>query len=227
LPTLCPPLPLQFCRPVLWPGCDLSRLSARWISNGWGLGGIYTVSDGVAFTQIFGTDGDPLGLNSNDPWDSPNRLTGPGCKSLINPGNVNNYIKTECCTVPTAPPSFFTGPNPLCSSDPHLGADAIGDPTLFQCFNLRRSAGRNILTGSGLSNLDFSRFKNNKVSENVNLQFRTELLNVLNRPSFAVQITPDNTDIYYDSVGTPTGVAGLLKSTVTTAQEIQFALKFV
>jgi hypothetical protein len=226
LPTLCPPLPLQFCRLVLWPGCDLSRLSARWISNGWELGGIYTVSDGVAFTQIFGTDRNPLGLNSNDPWDSPNRLTGPGCKTLINPGNVNNYIKTECFTVPTAPPSFFTGPTPLCSSDLCLGASAIGDATLFQGFNLRGSPGRNILIGSGLSNLNFSGFKNNKVSENVNIQFRTEFVNVLNGPSFAVPITPDNTDIF-DAIGTPTGVAALFKSTVTKAREIQFALKFV
>ena len=84
------------------------------------------MSDGVAFTPTFGADGDPLGSNSNDPRDFPNRLKGPGCKSLINPGNVNNYIKTECVAVPTTPPSFITGPS---SSDPRLGANAIGDPT--------------------------------------------------------------------------------------------------
>ena len=84
------------------------------------------MSEGAPFTPTFGADGDPLGLNLNDPRDSPNRLTGPGCKSLINPGNVNNYIKTECVAVPTTPPSFFTGPS---SSDPRLGANAIGDPT--------------------------------------------------------------------------------------------------
>jgi hypothetical protein len=210
----------------LWPGCDLSRRPARWISNGWELGGLYTVSDGVPFTPTFGAIGDPLGLNRNDPWDFPNRLAGPGCKSLINPGNVNNYIKTECLTVPTVPPSSFKGLTPLCSSHPRLGANAIGDPTLFQCFNLRGNAGRNILTGLELSNLDFSFSKNNKVSENVNIQFRIEFFNILNRPSFRVPITPDNTDIF-NPTGTPTGVAGLLKSTVTAAREIQFALKFV
>ena len=35
---------------------------------------------------------------------------------------------------------------------------------------------------------------------------------------------PNNTDIF-DSSGAPTGVAGLLTSTTTTAREIQFALK--
>jgi hypothetical protein len=107
-----------------------------------------------------------------------------------------------------------------------LGANAIGDPTLFQCFNLRGNAGRDIPTGLELSNLDFSVSKNNKVSENVNIQFRIELFNILNPPSFGVPITPDNTDIF-NPTGTPTGVAGLLKSTVTAAREIQFALKFV
>jgi hypothetical protein len=76
--------------------------------------------------------------------------------------------------------------------------------------------------------LDFSIFKNNpikRIAENFNLQFRAELFNVLNRPNFLPPTDPDNTDIF-DSAGAPTGVAGLLTSTSTTAREIQFALKF-
>jgi outer membrane receptor protein involved in Fe transport len=52
---------------------------AAWITNGWELGAIYKANDGVPFTATFGTDGDPQGLNSSDPWAFPNRLTGPGC----------------------------------------------------------------------------------------------------------------------------------------------------
>jgi hypothetical protein len=194
----------------------------------------YKANDGVPFTATFGTDGDPQGLNSSDPWAFPNRLTGPGCASLVNPGNPNNYIKTQCFAIPTAPASFFF-PNvtvPLCSSDRRLGVlygpgTAVGTPP--QCFNLRGNAGRNILIGPGLSNLDFSVFKNNpvrRISETFNVQFRAEFFNILNRPNFAVPITPDNTDIF-DSSGSPTGVAGLLTSTTTTAREIQFAVKVV
>ncbi len=94
---------------------------------------------------------------------------------------------------------------------------------------MRGNAGRNILIGPGLSNLDFSVFKNNrvrKISENFNVQFRAEFFNILNRANFAVPVTPDNTDIF-DSIGAPTGVAGLLKSTTTTAREIQFAVKLL
>jgi hypothetical protein len=78
-----------------------------------------------------------------------------------------------------------------------------------------------------MSNLDFSVYKNNyikRISEDFNAQFRAEFFNILNRTNFAVPVTPNNTDIF-DSSGAPTGVAGLLTSTTTTAREIQFALK--
>jgi hypothetical protein len=191
---------------------------AAWIATGWQLGAIYKLSDGVPFTPTFGTDGDPLGTNSGDPWDFPNRLIGPGCNSLVNLGNPTNYIKTQCFAVPTAPSAAFYAAN----CDPTFG-------TFPQCFNLRGNAGRNILIGPGTSNLDFSVFKNNyvkRISENFDVQFRAECFNILNHVNFAVPITPDNTDIF-DSTGAPTGVAGLLTSTTTTAREIQFALKLI
>jgi hypothetical protein len=191
---------------------------AGWITNGWELGAIYKASDGVPFTATFGTDGDPQGLNSSDPWAFPNRLAGPGCGSLINPGNPNSYIKTQCFAIAAAPSAAFYTAN----CDPTFG-------TFPQCFNLRGNSGRNILTGPGTSNLDFSVFKNNsikRISENFNVQFRAEFFNILNHANFAVPVTPDNTDIF-DSSGAPTGVAGLLTSTSTTAREIQFALKLL
>jgi len=206
--------------------------AAGWITGGWELGGIYKVSDGVPFTPTFGTDGDPQFLNSSDTWDFPNRLTGPGCEILTNPGNPNNYIKTQCFAIPTAPASFFAGPTPMCSSDPIFGSNAIGTPP--QCFNLRGNGGRNILISPGLSNLDFSIFKNNpvkRISETFNVQFRAEFFNILNRANFAVPVTPDHTDIF-DSSGNSLdprppifGTAGVLTSTATPSREIQFALK--
>jgi hypothetical protein len=194
---------------------------AAWITSGWELGAIYKASDGVPFTATFGTDADPQGLNSSDPWAFPNRLTGPGCATLTNPGNPNNYVKTECFSVPTAPDMAFWKAN--CDPAPP-GTNGVTFP---QCFNLRGNAGRNILIGPGTSNLDFSVFKNNsikRISETFNVQFRAECFNILNHANFAVPVTPDNTDIF-DSTGAATGVAGLLTSTATTAREIQFALK--
>ena len=198
---------------------------AAWITNGWELGAVYKASDGVPFTATFGTDGDPLGTNSDAPLDFPNRLTGPGCGSLINPGNPNNYIKTQCFTVPTAPSMAFFRAN--CDPTP-LGPGTPPVP-VPECFNLRGNSGRNVLIGPGTSNLDFSLFKNNhimRISENFNVQFRAEFFNILNHANFAVPVTPDHTDIF-NSTGAPTGVAGLLTSTTTDARQIQFALKLV
>lgn len=200
------------------PSPKLLSGPAAWITSGWELGGIFKASDGVPFTATFGTDGDPQGLNSSDPWAFPDRLTGPGCSSLVNPGNPNNYIKTKCFVVPTAPSAAFYSAN----CDPSLG-------TFPQCFNLRGNAGRNIMIGPGTANLDFSVFKNNyirRISESFNVQFRAEFFNILNRANFSVPAAPNSTDIF-DSSGAPTGVAGLLTSTTTAARETQFALKVI
>jgi hypothetical protein len=212
-----------------WQVPDRKSLSgpAAWIANGWELGAIYKANDGAPFSATFGTDGDPVGLQSTDPWAFPNRVTGPGCQTLTNPGNPNTYIKTQCFAVPSAPDMAFWNAN--CNKTPYK--DSNGNPVAVSyplCFNLRGNAGRNILTGPGLTNLDFSVFKNNsikRISENFKVQFRAELFNILNRANFSVPNSPNNTDIF-DSTGSPNGAAGLLTSTSTTSRQIQFALKF-
>ena len=209
-----------------------SPLLAR-VTNGWEVGGILKVNDGPPFTPFFGTGDDPSLSGTTDDYAFPNRVTSPGCQSLVHPGNPNHYIKTECFVLPTAPASFFTpiASAPMCSSDPIFGdnvtGNAIGVPP--QCFNLRGNAGRNIIPGPGLVNLDLSFFKNNpirRISENFNVQFRAEIFNILNRANFALPFNPDNMDIF-DSAGNLNGSAGLITSTTTEAREVQFALKVI
>jgi Carboxypeptidase regulatory-like domain/TonB-dependent Receptor Plug Domain len=199
---------------------------AHFLTEGWQLGIIFTASSGIPFTPTFATGSDPNGTLSSDDWAYPNRLGGPGCQSLTNPGNPNAYIKTQCFAVPVAPSQAFFDAN--CDpAPPSLGAAlAPGD---LRCFNLKGNAGRNILISPGLIETDFSVFKNNyirKISETFNVQFRAEMFNIFNRANFAPPVTPDNTDIFLGD-GTPTGVAGKLTRTTTTAREIQFALKVI
>ena len=199
---------------------------ARFLTEGWQLGVIFTASTGIPFTPTFATGSDPNGTLSSDDWAYPNRLGGAGCQSLTNPGNPDTYIKTGCFAVPVAPSQAFFDAN--CDpAPPSVGAPlAPGD---LRCFNLKGNAGRNILIGPGLVETDFSVFKNNyirKISETFNIQFRAEMFNVFNHANFAPPVTPDNTDIFLGD-GTPTGVAGLLTRTTTTAREIQFALKVI
>ena len=199
---------------------------ARWISDGWELGTILTLSDGVPFTATWGTGGDPANTLSSDDFAFPNRLGGPGCSTLTNPGHPENYIKTQCFAIPTAPDVAFWNANCL-----------GGDPVSLQCFNLRGNAGRNILIGPGITSLDFSVFKNNrirKISENFNIQFRVEMFNILNHPNFAPPGPGDsNTDIF-DATGATLapnivqgGTAGVLLRTTVPERQIQFAIKFI
>lgn len=75
--------------------------------------------------------GDPLGMNSTDPWDYPDRVKGSGCGSLVNPGNPNNYVKLNCFTAPVEQVQTSTG-------------------VQSQIYRLG-NAGRNELSGPGLS----------------------------------------------------------------------------
>jgi len=194
--------------------------------GGWELGLIFTASDGVPFTATWGTGSDPALTQSGDDWAFPNRLGGSGCSKLTNPGNPGHYIKTECFAVPVAPSLAFWNAN--CDPAPPSFGGPL-PPGDLRCFNLRGNAGRNVLVGPGVSELDFSVFKNNKIksiSETFNIQFRAEIFNILNHVNFAPPSTPTNTDIF-DGAGVLNQEAGALTRTTTTAREIQFAIKVI
>jgi hypothetical protein len=208
---------------------------AQWLTDGWELGLIFTVSDGVPFTPTWGTGNDPANTLSSDDFAFPNRLGGSGCKTLTNPGNPSNYVKTQCFAVPTAPDAAFWAAH--CDpAPPSLSASIASTPNLspLACFNLRGNAGRNTLIGPGITSLDFSVFKNNhvkRISENFNVQFRVEMFNILNHPNFAPPGPGDgNTDIF-DATGTSLagagGTAGALLRTTIPERQIQFAIKFI
>ena len=217
-----------------WQGS--AKISQK-ILGGWQLGGILTAQDGQPFTVIVG--GDPLGQNSSDPFAFPNRLNGAGCNSLVNPGNINQYIKVQCFSMPTAPNLNFWNAN--CNPAPPTLVDSNGNqiplnhpqnPALdgagwlppLPCFNLRGNARRNILAGPGLVNLDFSVYKNTRISEKLTTQFRAEFFNVVNRANFQ---SPLDNNALFDPTGSPQSGAGVIDRTANDSREIQFALKFL
>jgi hypothetical protein len=81
--------------------------------------------------------------------------------------------------------------------------------------------GRGTLTGPGLANLDLSLLKNTRLSERVELQFRSEFFNALNRANFG---TPN--PIVFTGTATSSS-AGLITSTSTMSRQIQFGLKLI
>ena len=183
------------------------------LAKGWQIGAIFEASTGAPFPVVMAVGSDPLGMNSTDPWDYPDRLGGAGCGSQVNPGNPF-YVKVNCFGVAMATPAIAAQCTPF--------ATVPGS-----CSNLLGNSGRNPLTGPGLVNLDFSIFKNipvKRISETASVQFRAEFFNILNRANFAPPI--DNFALFNPD-GTSIGGAGLIDATQTPPREIQFGLKIV
>jgi len=188
---------------------------AGWIARGWQLGGIVQASSGVPVWALSGIGGDPMGQLNSAPIAIPDRL--PGC-TLTNPSSGRHgslqYINPACFVNAQAPDQNFY--NTHCDK-------SFAFPT---CINLLGNLGRNTVVGPGLVNVDFSMVKNTKVpkiSENFNVQFRTEFFNVFNRANCAPPL--DNLQSL-DGSGNPVPGFGQLTSLQVPSREIQFALKF-
>jgi hypothetical protein len=82
--------------------------------------------------------------------------------------------------------------------------------------------GRGVYTGPGMATVDASLVKNFAITERINLQFRSEFFNLLNRANFG---TPNPT-VFAGTTGISSS-AGLITSTTTFSRQIQFGLKLV
>ena len=83
------------------------------------------------------------------------------------------------------------------------------------------------MIGPGLVDFDFSIVKDfpiRRISENADVQFRSEFFNVFNHSNFSSPI--DNSNIF-DTTGAPVGGAGLIDQTSTSNRETQFSLKVI
>jgi hypothetical protein len=93
------------------------------------------------------------------------------------------------------------------------------------------NAGRDTLTGPGLTDVDLSLVKNASIRERLRAQFRVEYFNVLNHTNFT---TPN--PVVFSTGPTPakpataavlSPTAGVMTATSTTSRQLQFALKFL
>jgi carboxypeptidase family protein len=82
--------------------------------------------------------------------------------------------------------------------------------------------GRDAITGPNFVNTDFSVTKNTKITEKLNLQFRSEMFDLFNHPNFGNPVLTTTSSSFGVITGTrvPTGDFG-------SSRQIQFALKLV
>ena len=135
--------------------------------------------------------------------------------------NPSNNGDTRNPVRPFANPAF-TGPVILGNPSQWFNPNAFLAPANTAANGgFYGNVGRDTLIGPGLATWDFSLLKDTRIRERLNLQFRAEIFNLLNRANFNLP----NAVVFTPSGVSPT--AGVITSTSTTSRQVQFALKLL
>lgn len=156
--------------------------------GGWQWQGINTFQSGVPYTVTINTDRANTGQSGQRP-----DVTGPP----VQPRTLGCW--------------YFTAANPACRAALPNQADTFALPAQYTWGN----SGRGILRGDGLVQLDMSLIKTFKVTESKSFQFRAQVFNMTNTPTF----------------GNPGGTwnlatGGQVSSTRNQPRLFEFGLKF-
>ncbi len=185
-------IPHNFVFSLVWEVPFARSLTGvkRTLLDGWQLGSIYRAQTGT-----------PISVSLNN--DRAGSMADTRGTSL---GQRPNLVAGAGCETLTNPGN----PNG------YIKTECFSFPAARTLGNL----GRNTLSGPGLSNLDFSVFKNVRFTERLTSQIRLEIFNAFNHTNFS-----DPQTVIYDNQGRITSNAGLITSTSTDARRIQLGLK--
>ena len=135
--------------------------------------------------------------------------------------NPSNNGDTRNPVRPFANPAF-SGPVIIGSPNKWFDPNAFVAPSNIPANGgFYGNVGRDTLVGPGLATWDFSALKDTRITERLNIQFRAEIFNLLNRANFNLP----NAVVFTPSGVSPT--AGAITSTSTTSRQVQFGLKLL
>ncbi|MSO19238.1 MAG: hypothetical protein EXQ56_02055 [Acidobacteria bacterium] len=187
-------------------GAGASGIAAQLI-HGWQLNSIVTLSSGV-----------PVNLELGFNRARNAQVTGTGFQQrpdLVS-GSSNN--PTDGASIGCA--GGFAAGTPLGTPDLYVDPCAFRLPEAGYFGNL----GRNTIIGPPLTNVDFSVLKRFELPrEGLSLQWRTEVFNLFNHANF---FSPNRT-IFSTADGVARSDFGQIRSTRTSARQIQFGLKLL
>lgn len=108
---------------------------------------------------------------------------------------------------------------------PSAGCTTPAAGCLFLLKNGFGNLGRNVVIGPGFEDVDFSLFKNTRITEKLTAQFRSDFFNLFNHPNLGqpnriVSTAPGNTFGQITTTRAPVGDAG-------SSRQIQLALKLI
>jgi hypothetical protein len=168
---------------------------ANVMASGWTVNSIVTLQNGFPFSP-------QLSYNPSNNGDTRNPV-----RPFANPAFTGPVILGK-------PTEWF---NPAAFLAPAFSTAAL----MKSNGGFYGNVGRDTLIGPGLATWDFSVLKDTRIRERLNLQFRAEIFNLLNRANF----NQPNAVVF-----TPTGVsptAGIITSTSSTSRQVQFGLKLL
>jgi len=113
--------------------------------------------------------------------------------------------------------------------DAVVGGEHYFDPTAFQMqpIGTLGNLGRGGLIGPNLRTFDLSAIKNTRIGENFNIQLRVEAFNLFNRANLGGPSLLSFTGTTAAISERPVASFGLIRSTVTSARQIQLGLRIV
>jgi len=173
-------------------------------------------------------------------YDVNQQLRANGVYALPFQGNrlIEGWQVSSIITADSGPPFTFNDGYAVSGQSGSLdgpnyvsGCNVYANQTLAHWFNTAcftpavtgtvGTVGKTNGNGPGLFDLDFALLKNTRIRERLAMQFRAEFFNILNHPSFGLPSAA-----IFSPSGQVLPSAGLITSTVGTARQIQFALKF-
>ncbi|MFN2510509.1 MAG: TonB-dependent receptor domain-containing protein [Pyrinomonadaceae bacterium] len=142
------------------------------ILGGFQISGVTTFESGVPFTVANGLESNGIG-GQDRPNHNPNGQRGVRAIPVVDAqGFITGYVNPDASNTPI---------------DPNT-AEFIANPTytfgLAGAVRRIGSLGRNTERSPGTNNFDINIQKTTRISENVRIQFRTELFNAFNHPQF-------------------------------------------
>jgi hypothetical protein len=165
-----------------------SRGWVQQLAGGWELAGIVSARSGLPFSATVSGDPENTGVSTR-----PDALGSP-----ILPQAVNCW--------------FYTSSDPGCVAAVPGARDSFAVPPAQTRYG---TAGRNILRGDALKQVDFTVIKGFPISETRRVELRGEFFNILNHPTFSNPSTDINSS-----------AGGQIGSTLNAARVIQIAAKF-
>ena len=190
------------------PGPEHAKSAAiRKLGDGWSISGIATLQSGLPFSimdSAAGTLFGPATIYTTGSLAPGATLADAGRSGSVS-SRVNEFFNTKAFVpAPCIPDGgLIDGKYPVSGGSPTCGGTTFGN------------LGRNILRGPDQRVGDIAFIKSTPLTERINLIFRWEVFNVLNRPNFA---NPSN------DVSTPS-TFGVISALTVNPRIMQYALK--